>query len=964
MKRNLLLLAVMVVATLLFATNSWAAQDPNDPGKPDSVWAKTVGCDHTYEQGPGGYDQVRVTVYVSHDSNTIEYEGQPGRWVQDSVAAIVIPFAFWHQPAGHADSVILPNMVVDSFYDPDNDEWKMVRYNNPETDAGYLGYSIFRDIVCPPADTTKHRMKALKWGTKILDIESHSCDHDSGHAWLALIAGGDKRKWTWGSDVPLATLTFFVYMNPAYDTTEIGLDIMPNVEDQYKLSFTRYDAVGYVPIAVFPVKDTIYIVPNQPPDITCGGTYTTHKADVVAGFDVTDAENDFVTLSYTMTPVGGGVAVLNPLSGTPPLAGTFTYTPDCSADKGKTFTVWVKAADAYNKDSCSFTISVTNQPPIVHCPDNAEIRWDKIYTGSGTYSDPEGDDVDVVFCGVDPAPAHNPVVIDKGSGKFDVTWQPAATDSGIIYTVTVCAIDQCGDTARCTFTLLAVPPPPGEPGTAEIPSNVFCDSPTGPCDDCVNPGELFYIPVIVSPPKDADHGGMGGFELELEFDYLDLTFFGAERGSMLKDTATIDGIFYSWEYFTYRVLPCPLCACCKYKILLYGQAEMPNGPTKLGYCPPDYVVQHEVPPTDLVWLKFQVANNDLLRGLCLPINWEWEAKLDAQGNIILDWDCAENTMASCDGQVLFVSDNLKQYDPDICSEIPEQHPVAQILTFTDGCIYICPPGPGFKCTRGDINLDHIANTTADAVLFANYFVHGMTVFYPEPERTWQICATDVNADGRTLMLADLIYLIRVIQQDAVPFPKLGPSSDVANVIVSDGRIAVECASAIGGILFKFDGAVTPTLLNANMELLSNEGNVLVWSSEGHSINAGASQLLTASGAELVSVIAVDREGRDLATTITTKLAPTAFALHAAYPNPFNPNTNLSFTLPNAVSYSMNIYNVAGQLVRSYQGMGIVGLNVITWDGKDNAGNDVSSGVYFYKLIAGSYTATNKMVMMK
>jgi flagellar hook assembly protein FlgD len=45
-------------------------------------------------------------------------------------------------------------------------------------------------------------------------------------------------------------------------------------------------------------------------------------------------------------------------------------------------------------------------------------------------------------------------------------------------------------------------------------------------------------------------------------------------------------------------------------------------------------------------------------------------------------------------------------------------------------------------------------------------------------------------------------------------------------------------------------------------------------------------------------------------------------------------------------------------------MGNVGLNVITWDGKDNAGNNISSGVYFYKLTAGSYTATNKMVMMK
>jgi hypothetical protein len=97
---------------------------------------------------------------------------------------------------------------------------------------------------------------------------------------------------------------------------------------------------------------------------------------------------------------------------------------------------------------------------------------------------------------------------------------------------------------------------------------------------------------------------------------------------------------------------------------------------------------------------------------------------------------------------------------------------------------------------------------------------------------------------------------------------------------------------------------------------------------------------------------------------TTSLLPEGYALAQNYPNPFNPSTNLSFTLPNAMPYTMKIYNVAGQLVKSYEGMGNVGLNVITWDGKDNLGNGVSSGLYFYKLSAGSFTATNKMVMLK
>jgi hypothetical protein len=213
------------------------------------------------------------------------------------------------------------------------------------------------------------------------------------------------------------------------------------------------------------------------------------------------------------------------------------------------------------------------------------------------------------------------------------------------------------------------------------------------------------------------------------------------------------------------------------------------------------------------------------------------------------------------------------------------------------------------------------------------------------------------------MLADLIYLIRVIQRDAVPFGKLGPSADVANLMISDGRISVECASEIGGLLFEFDATVTPSLL-ADMELIANEGKVLVWSSDGKSIEAGISDVMTFAGAELVSVTAVDREGRDLQTTVTVKVAPSAFALHPAYPNPFNPYTNMSFSLPNAAAYKLNVYNVAGQLVRSYDGMGVAGLNVITWDGKDNAGSDVSSGVYFFTVMAGPHKATAKMVLMK
>jgi len=280
-----------------------------------------------------------------------------------------------------------------------------------------------------------------------------------------------------------------------------------------------------------------------------------------------------------------------------------------------------------------------------------------------------------------------------------------------------------------------------------------------------------------------------------------------------------------------------------------------------------------------------------------------------------------------------------------------------------GGIQVCGEGPEL-CKRGDVNMNTVTYEVADAVLFASYFAQGIVVFGGPPDDAYKICATDVNADGRPLTLSDFVYLIRVILKDAVELPKLAPTS-VANVIVYNGIITVEGAN-VGAILFEFDGAINPTLLATDLEMVAGTNKVLVYMNPntGRSLDAASDVISYTGDAKLTSVTAVDRDTRVLTTTITSKVAPTTFALNPAYPNPFNPFTNLSFVLPGAANYSLKIYNVAGQLVRAYEGMGSTGLNVVTWDGRDNAGNSVSSGVYFYKLNAGTFSATQKMVMMK
>jgi hypothetical protein len=93
--------------------------------------------------------------------------------------------------------------------------------------------------------------------------------------------------------------------------------------------------------------------------------------------------------------------------------------------------------------------------------------------------------------------------------------------------------------------------------------------------------------------------------------------------------------------------------------------------------------------------------------------------------------------------------------------------------------------------------------------------------------------------------------------------------------------------------------------------------------------------------------------------------PDAFGLSQNYPNPFNPETEISYVLPKACQIDLSVYNLLGQkvrmLVHEFQS---AGLKNVKWDGKDEYGIGVASGVYFYKIKAGEFTQSKKMVMLR
>jgi hypothetical protein len=84
-----------------------------------------------------------------------------------------------------------------------------------------------------------------------------------------------------------------------------------------------------------------------------------------------------------------------------------------------------------------------------------------------------------------------------------------------------------------------------------------------------------------------------------------------------------------------------------------------------------------------------------------------------------------------------------------------------------------------------------------------------------------------------------------------------------------------------------------------------------------------------------------------------------------YPNPFNPETNILFSIPENTDVSLNIYNIKGQKIDTLVNSRLsAGQHNLIWKGKDSNNNPVPSGVYLYKLKAGTYTLTKKMILLK
>ena len=152
---------------------------------------------------------------------------------------------------------------------------------------------------------------------------------------------------------------------------------------------------------------------------------------------------------------------------------------------------------------------------------------------------------------------------------------------------------------------------------------------------------------------------------------------------------------------------------------------------------------------------------------------------------------------------------------------------------------------------------------------------------------------------------------------------------------------------------RFDGETWTTFNTKNSGLCDNKVNAIaveknntIWFGTDNGVSRYTGEIITTS---------VDEEDE----------IPEELPIIHSYPNPFNPSTTIEFTLPESGFITLSIYNISGQKVRELAAEYMTaGMHNLIWDGRDDSGDAVSSGIYITRLVAGKQIAAGRMVFLK
>ncbi|MBT5078737.1 MAG: T9SS type A sorting domain-containing protein [Candidatus Marinimicrobia bacterium] len=247
-----------------------------------------------------------------------------------------------------------------------------------------------------------------------------------------------------------------------------------------------------------------------------------------------------------------------------------------------------------------------------------------------------------------------------------------------------------------------------------------------------------------------------------------------------------------------------------------------------------------------------------------------------------------------------------------------------------GTIIVEAAEPQF--TPGDVNDDGVINIL-DIVGIINYIMGIADLPVQE--------AGDLNADD-AINILDIVQIVNII---------LGSRVDRIDATATISKYKLHTTGSIGGIQFR-----------GNL-ISSVEGNDIVVSENGttliYNVNDG---VLSTDDFEFkdqpVNLIVASSSGENVAIT-------NEFTLMDIYPNPFNPKTSINYELSVDSFVSLNIYNMNGQLVNQLVNTNVsAGLNSVIWNGSDNSGGEVASGVYLVNLNSNGNSISQTISLLR
>ncbi|MEE9442615.1 MAG: FlgD immunoglobulin-like domain containing protein [candidate division Zixibacteria bacterium] len=676
------------------------------------------------------------------------------------------------------------------------------------------------------------------------------------------------------------------------------------------------------------------------------GSWGTNQVTIAFTVDDPDLDCDCDALAFTLMEGPGSVNSAN---------GVYSFTAT-SVDIG-CHHVKIKVNDSYGgEDFCEFDITVNNNPPeITECPDETiNILWGQTAMATVAATDPDmGPSALVYTLESYDGPVSSEPVVNPTTGA--VTWATSETNDFIgDFEICVKVSDLAPSTQDCPI-----------PNSAVCCFNVHVEPKFRVTIEKSHDVYLgHYTDLTVTLDDSYESMEMGGFDFLIAYDQSVLSLVDAQAGALLETCG--------WEYFTYRHGYDGNCGngCPSGAVRIVAMAETNNGP----FHPTCF---SSASGNELAVLKFYVINDHNYDCQYVPVTFFW-------------MDCADNAISSKFGDTLFLEDVVYNLEGDIISahggfpnalgtddacltqdeEQTKEYPLRAIDFKNGGVDIICD---SLIDDRGDVNMNGIAYEIADAVMFTNYFISGLSAFSTHVEGS--IAASDANADGATLTVADLVYLVRVIQGDALPYQKPDPNASFTvktQMVGGNMNVGIETTNDAGAALFVFNvtGEIGQPILadGVNMDIAYDVDNgelrILVYNiDDPEAISSGELLTIPANGTiDLREVEAADFNGSTMASSI--HVLPSSFALAQNYPNPFNPTTTIMLALPVASEFTLEIYNIAGQSVRTYTGSSEAGVVEIVWDGKDTSGSSVASGIYLYKVKAADYSATRSMILLK